>query len=136
MATATVGSHTITINANDANIVLDTFVTTAGSSQATWSTAYSLTDTFRGVDVLSIMERLSPTVDGYHVGDAVNVLRRGTSWVTTMVQVQPDQNAYVNAADATKLGQFTNVSTGNIGPVGVFRDQVSASLALVELNMP
>lgn len=85
-------------------------------------------DVFRGVAVHE------NNMDTKYVANAmVNTLRRGLVYVYASEAVDVDDDAYVVAT----TGAFCDTSSGNIGPVGKFRETTSAAgKVLVELNLP
>lgn len=105
-------------------------VTTLGSSQPTWSIAYSGNSVFRGIALHT------HKVDGkYAANDAVNVARKGIVWVKVSGAVAKDATAYVDLGAAD--GSFTSTSSNNLATGGVFKSTTSgAGMAKLEINLP
>lgn len=94
------------------------------------------TDTFRGISLQTHKEQLSNGTVQYNQSDAVSTLREGGAYVEASVAVTVDEPAYV-VASGGDAGKFTNVSTSNIGPVGVFKGTIAAAgIVPVEINLP
>ncbi len=141
-----VAGDTLTIIMDDVDAVT-TAVTTLGSSQPTWSAAYTSNDTIKGLTVYRPSEGTLPTQTTasvavpYQDGDTVGVLKKGLVWAPIAATVADGESAYVITA-ASNRGKLTNVSTGNL-LVGKFRLDLdttgyggtSGGLCLVEVNI-
>ncbi len=139
-ATVTVGgasNRTITIVAEDANILFSDWAVTAGSSQAGITHTYTTADPFRGVAAVT-QKQPHAGVARYEATETVHCLRRGLVAVRVNGAVAAaDSDAYLVVATSGKEGYFTTTSTGNIGPVGKFRSTAAdQGLAKLELNLP
>ncbi len=133
-AVSTVSSRTITTVATDGNVLFASFVVTAGSSQAGVTHTYTTTNKFQGISLAVQKAPLADGTPGYLAGETVNVCNRGRFKCFVRSAVVADTPAYACLATAGDEGDFTDVSTGNIGPVGMFRSTADDdALAVIEL---
>lgn len=136
-------NHTITLLTKDSSTVLASFVVTGGAGQVT-ATITAPTTNVAG-DFVGVLRAAEATparsvdgLNGYSVGDATSIIRKGRVWVPITATVLDGAPAYVDMTVGSE-GKFTSVSAGNIGPVGTFFGAAAAtgiSLGVLDINLP
>jgi hypothetical protein len=140
VAVATVGgasNRTITVVAEDANVLFADWVVAAGGSQATVSHTYASLTAFLGISMFQHQDLRAAGTPGYAATQTMGVVRRGRVRVKVNAAVAVGEDAYVNVATAAEEGWFTNVSSGNLATGGKFRTAAADNgIAEVEINLP
>lgn len=135
-------NRTITFAAIDGHVDLTSFIVTAGAGQTTATLTNVTSDAL--IDFVGILRydarapRISDGLPGFDDKDSVALVRKGRIWVPITSDVADNADAYVDVT-AGNEGKITDVSSGNIGPIGKFRgDWTTAGLglAVLELNLP
>lgn len=135
-ATADTTARTITVTMDSGEtIAITDIAVTAGASQTTGAASYATTDSYLGQPVYDPM-RVSG--DGFRPDFDIGVATHTMGIVVKLSHdVSKGDRAYVEIQDATKLGQYTNVASGNLPTFGVFNsDGVSGDRAILILNLP
>lgn len=127
-------SIAITMDAGYGVEVTDVEVT-GGSNQAEGTVTYNSSERYAGQPVYDPHQVAGV---GFVTGKDIGVARRtGGIWAYVTASVKKGERAYLDVQDPAKLGQYTNVASGNIPTGGEFGADASAGeLALLQVNLP
>ncbi len=137
-------NRTITFTVTDANVLLASFVVSAGSTQTTATLTHGTSDTIsRFAGLLRYSAQQPRTVDGlagYAAQDAVALVRGGKLWCPITSDVADGADVYVDMTSGNE-GKLTDVTTTpNFALTGLkFKGAwptAGLGLAQVELNLP
>lgn len=148
VAEATVGGandRTLTITAEDANILISGVIVTLGGSQATVTTTNGTADTLAKLKGLlrfsSQPPRTSDGLNGFEALDSVPVVRQGSLWCPISSDVAEGADVYIDYT-AGNEGMLTDVTTApNLGPIVGAKFAAAGTvsglgLAPVDINLP